>query len=86
MYCLFRSSLLAAKSYSEWTNEDVCTWFEAVGMGEFVGAVREHRIRGIHLPNLAKDDLIELGIAKLGHRLTLEEEIDKLCNIAVNIM
>eukprot|EP00112_Aurelia_sp_Birch-Aquarium-sp1_P002526 Seg1279.9 transcript_id=Seg1279.9/GoldUCD/mRNA.D3Y31 product="Tumor susceptibility gene 101 protein" protein_id=Seg1279.9/GoldUCD/D3Y31 len=74
------------KSYKDWSNEDVCDWFHSIGMGEFVPSVKEHRIKGTHLPNLSKDDLIELGVHKLGERLTIDEEISKLCSLASNII
>ena len=49
-------------------------------------SIKEHRIKGTHLPNLSKDDLIDLGVLKLGDRLTIDEEICKLCSLASNII
>ncbi|XP_065055882.1 tumor susceptibility gene 101 protein-like [Rhopilema esculentum] len=82
----FNTPRVNRKPYQEWTNDDVCRWFHEIGMGEYAPALREHKIKGIHLPNLSKDDLIELGITKLGPRVTVDEQINKLCNDFSNIM
>ncbi len=53
-------------------------------MEELVDSVKEHNIRGVHLPNLAKEDLIELGAVKLGQRMTIDDEINKLVNPVID--
>ena len=77
--------MIHEKSYKDWNNDDVCSWFDSIGMAEFIQAVKDHKIKGIHLPNLSKEDLIELGVTKLGERMTIDDEIGKLCNTASNI-
>ena len=47
-------------------------------MGQYKESFMENDIQGAHLSDLTKDDLSELGIKKLGHRLTIDDAIGKL--------
>eukprot|EP00794_Sanderia_malayensis_P012928 gene12928-14260_t len=79
-----RSSMRSRpSSYQDWSTDDVCGWLESINMSEIVASVRQHCIRGAHLPNLDKNDLIELGVVKLGQRMTLDDEINKLLNFEI---
>lgn len=76
----------AGNSYKDWSTDDVCLWFDSIGFGEYIPFIKEHKLRGIHLPELSKDDMIELGIKKLGDRITIDGEINKLCYKFSNIL
>jgi len=72
------SGSAASKSLSDWTIEDVCKWLKDLGMEAYTGVFSENEIVGSHLPDLNKEDLQELGITRLGHRLTIEKALKKL--------
>ena len=74
------------RSYKDWSTDDVCVWFNSIGFGEYIPFIIQNRIRGVHLPELSKDDMIELGIKKLGDRITLDNEINKICSTVSNIL
>ena len=77
---------MAGSSYKDWSTEEVCLWFDSIGFREYIPFIKEHKLLGIHLPELSKDDMIELGIKKLGDRITIDGEINKLCYRFSNIL
>jgi len=70
---------LSGKSYFEWTVNDVCMWLDYLELSQYRDTFTDNDIEGKHLPELSKDELKELGIKKLGHRMTLDDAISKLC-------
>lgn len=70
---------LSGKPYMEWTISDVGLWLENLDLGQYKETFTDNDIEGKHLPDLSKDELKELGIKKLGHRMTLDDAISKLC-------
>ena len=65
------------KPLSEWDISDVGGWLQSLGLGIYVNAFADNEIEGLHLPELGKDELTELGINRIGHRLTFEKSIKK---------
>lgn len=47
-------------------------------MAEHRDAFMENEIEGSHLPNLQKDDLIDLGVTRVGHRMNIERALKLL--------
>nr|XP_006818386.1 PREDICTED: SH3 and multiple ankyrin repeat domains protein 1-like [Saccoglossus kowalevskii] len=81
----FNSGTHSIKSFSslskpldEWTAEDVGDWLDSINMGEHRATFVENEITGEHLPALAKDDYIELGVIRVGHRMTIDRALKKL--------
>ncbi|XP_030844538.1 SH3 and multiple ankyrin repeat domains protein 3 isoform X3 [Strongylocentrotus purpuratus] len=70
----------AIKSVSEWTVEDVSDWLEELNLGEYKESFTDNAISGEHLTSLGKEDLSELGVKRLGHRLTIIKALQKLQN------
>ena len=70
----------AIKSVSEWTVEDVSDWLDELNLGEYKESFTDNAISGEHLTSLGKDDLSELGVKRLGHRLTIIKALQKLQN------
>ncbi|XP_076819198.1 uncharacterized protein LOC143464965 isoform X4 [Clavelina lepadiformis] len=66
------------KPLIEWTVEDVGNWLDNLGMGMYGQVFMENEIDGSHLPDLGKEELQELGVTRVGHRLTLERSLKKL--------
>ncbi len=71
---------MTEKAYIKWTAEDVGAWLDYINMGQYKTSFIENDIQGMHLSELSKDDLSELGVKKLGHRLTIDDSIGKLRN------
>ncbi|XP_068611121.1 SH3 and multiple ankyrin repeat domains protein 3 [Brachionichthys hirsutus] len=61
-----------------WNKYDVGDWLESVGLAEHRQRFQEHEIEGSHLPALAKDDYVELGVTRLGHRINIERALRQL--------
>lgn len=67
--------------YEEWTCLHVCEWLASIGMTEHQELFQENDIRGGNLLGLTKGDLRELGVKKLGHRMTISDAVNTLtCN------
>ncbi|XP_061839534.1 SH3 and multiple ankyrin repeat domains protein 3 [Nerophis lumbriciformis] len=63
---------------SLWNKYDVGDWLESVGLAEHRQRFQEHEIEGSHLPALTKDDYVELGVTRLGHRINIERALRQL--------
>jgi len=50
-----------------WGVQEVCAWLENLQLGEYADKFVSHDIRGRELLTLARRDLKELGITKVGH-------------------
>jgi class 3 adenylate cyclase len=62
----------------EETAVDVASWLRDLGLERYEATFRENDLDAKLLPNLTADDLKELGITSLGHRLRLLEAITAL--------
>jgi len=54
---------------------DVVVWLRSLGLGQYEAAFRENDIDETVLPGLTHENLKELGVTSLGHRLKLLEAI-----------
>ena len=77
LYPNFSSSFLETP-YENWSCAHVCDWLASIGMAEHGDLFRENDIRGSNLLSLTKEDLRELGVKKLGHRMTITNEVNRL--------
>jgi SAM domain (Sterile alpha motif)/Adenylate and Guanylate cyclase catalytic domain len=57
---------------------DVVVWLRSLGLGKYEAAFRENEIDETVLPSLTHEDLKELGVTALGHRLKLLDAIAAL--------
>ena len=57
---------------------DVVVWLRGLGLGKYEAAFRENEIDETVLPSLTHENLKELGVTALGHRLKLLEAIAAL--------
>ncbi len=53
-------------------------WLESLNLGEHRDAFMDNDIEGSHLPNLQKEDLIDLGVTRVGHRMNIERALKVL--------
>ncbi|XP_051512165.1 SH3 and multiple ankyrin repeat domains protein 2 [Myxocyprinus asiaticus] len=61
-----------------WTKHDVADWLESLNLAEHRKAFLDNEIEGTHLPNLLKEDLVDLGVARVGHRMNIERALKHL--------
>ena len=54
---------------------DIVVWLRSLGLGKYEAVFRENEIDETVLPNLTAEDLKELGVAAVGHRLKLLDAI-----------
>lgn len=68
------------KPFMDWTTSDVCDWLDHLTLSQYKNTFLENDIEGKHLTDLSKDELKELGVSKIGHRMTIDDAINKLKN------
>jgi class 3 adenylate cyclase len=57
---------------------DIVLWLRSLGLGKYEAAFRENDIDETVLPRLTHENLKELGVASLGHRVKLLDAIAAL--------
>ncbi|XP_062404811.1 SH3 and multiple ankyrin repeat domains protein 2-like isoform X2 [Sardina pilchardus] len=68
----------AGKPLHAWSKHDVADWLESLNLAEHKDAFTDNEIEGSHLPNLQKEDLIDLGVTRVGHRMNIERALKLL--------
>ncbi|KAM3877276.1 SH3 and multiple ankyrin repeat domains protein 2 [Diretmus argenteus] len=68
----------ASKPVELWSKHDVADWLEGLNLGEHRDAFLDNEIEGAHLPSLQKEDLIDLGVTRVGHRMNIERALKLL--------
>ncbi|XP_061077965.1 SH3 and multiple ankyrin repeat domains protein 2-like isoform X2 [Conger conger] len=72
------SKPFAGKPVPLWSTQDVADWLDSLHLGEHKAAFLENEIEGAHLPSLQKEDLIDLGVTRVGHRMNIERALKML--------
>ena len=57
---------------------DIVVWLRTLGLGKYEAVFRENDIDETVLPSLTHENLKELGVASLGHRVKLLDAIAAL--------
>jgi hypothetical protein len=57
---------------------DIVVWLRSLGLGKYEAAFRENEIDETVLPSLTHENLKELGVTALGHRVKLLDAIAAL--------
>ena len=57
---------------------DIVVWLRSLGLGKYEAAFRENEIDETVLPSLTAENLKELGVTALGHRVKLLDAIAAL--------
>ncbi|XP_028975692.2 SH3 and multiple ankyrin repeat domains protein 1 isoform X3 [Esox lucius] len=68
----------AVKPLSYWTKWDVADWLAYLNLGEHRERFLDNEIDGSHLPSLTKDDFLDLGVTRVGHRMNIERALKRL--------
>ncbi|XP_019744050.1 SH3 and multiple ankyrin repeat domains protein 3-like isoform X2 [Hippocampus comes] len=70
----------ALKPLPYWTKYDVADWLAYLNLGEHIERFIDNEIDGSHLPSLTKDDFLDLGVTRVGHRMNIERALKKLAD------
>ncbi|KAG8440137.1 hypothetical protein GDO86_006075 [Hymenochirus boettgeri] len=66
------------KPLALWNKYDVGDWLESLNLSEHRLKFQDNEIEGCHLPALTKDDYVELGVTRVGHRMNIERALRQL--------
>ncbi|XP_069485567.1 SH3 and multiple ankyrin repeat domains protein 3 isoform X2 [Ambystoma mexicanum] len=61
-----------------WSKYDVGDWLESINLAEHRDKFEDNEIEGTHLPALTKEDFVELGVTRVGHRMNIERALKQL--------
>ncbi|XP_037244146.1 LOW QUALITY PROTEIN: SH3 and multiple ankyrin repeat domains protein 1 [Falco rusticolus] len=64
-----------AKPLAFWSKFDVADWLEYLNLGEHRARFLHNEIDGSHLPALTKEDYIDLGVTRVGHRMNIDRAL-----------
>ncbi|XP_064296454.1 LOW QUALITY PROTEIN: SH3 and multiple ankyrin repeat domains protein 1-like, partial [Phalacrocorax carbo] len=64
-----------AKPLAFWSKFDVADWLEYLNLGEHRARFLHNEIDGTHLPSLTKEDYIDLGVTRVGHRMNIDRAL-----------
>nr|XP_057917632.1 SH3 and multiple ankyrin repeat domains protein 1-like [Doryrhamphus excisus] len=76
----------ALKPLPYWTKYDVADWLAYLNLGEHRERFIDNEIDGSHLPSLTKDDFLDLGVTRVGHRMNIERALKKLTDSKVGLL
>ncbi|KAJ8399915.1 hypothetical protein AAFF_G00406450 [Aldrovandia affinis] len=68
----------ASKPLPYWTKYDVADWLGYLNLGEHRERFLDNEIDGTHLPSLTKEDYLDLGVTRVGHRMNIERALKRL--------
>lgn len=57
----------ASHDVASWGTQEVATWLETLQLSEYIDSFVKNDIRGRELLTLARRDLKDLGVTKVGH-------------------
>jgi hypothetical protein len=63
-----------------WTREQVLIWLQFIGLNKYENQFKDNEISGFSLVELNGDNLKEMGIGAIGHRIKILKNINILKN------
>ncbi|TRY83815.1 hypothetical protein DNTS_028922, partial [Danionella cerebrum] len=67
-----------SKPLPYWSKYDVADWLTYLNLAEHRERFLDNEIDGSHLPSLTKDDFLDLGVSRVGHRMNIERALKRL--------
>ncbi len=67
-----------ASDPKKWTREDVGTYLDLIELGDYKNIFRDQHITGADLQDLTNDDLMRLGMTRIGHRKQFQRKVADL--------
>ncbi|KAF5295424.1 hypothetical protein FQA39_LY13085 [Lamprigera yunnana] len=77
-----QSSYKTARDVASWGTQEVATWLETLQLNEYIDSFVKNDIRGRELLSLARRDLKDLGVTKVGHVKRIQQAIKDLTQSA----
>ncbi|KAL7886945.1 hypothetical protein AOLI_G00046660 [Acnodon oligacanthus] len=68
----------ASKPLPYWSKYDVADWLTYLNLAEHRERFLDNEIDGSHLPSLTKEDFLDLGVSRVGHRMNIERALKRL--------
>ncbi|KAJ3600347.1 hypothetical protein NHX12_031332 [Muraenolepis orangiensis] len=68
----------ASKPLPYWTKYDVADWLVYLNLAEHRERFLDNEIDGTHLPSLTKEDYLDLGVTRVGHRMNIERALRRV--------
>lgn len=68
----------ASKPLPYWSKYDVADWLSYLNLPEHRDRFLDNEIDGSHLPSLTKEDYLDLGVSRVGHRMNIERALRRL--------
>ncbi|KAK2854412.1 hypothetical protein Q7C36_006281 [Tachysurus vachellii] len=68
----------ASKPLPYWTKYDVADWLTYLNLAEHRERFLDNEIDGSHLPSLTKEDFLDLGVSRVGHRMNIERALKRM--------
>ena len=78
---LNQSTFTLPSAIADWTSEDVGQWLTNIGLHENASTFVHERIRGITLHDLTVEELVDLGIDKMGDRKLFFKALEHILRI-----
>lgn len=72
------SKPFASKPLPYWTKYDVADWLAYLNLAEHRERFLDNEIDGTHLPSLTKEDYLDLGVTRVGHRMNIERALRRV--------
>lgn len=72
------SKPFASKPLPYWTKYDVADWLGYLNLAEHRERFLDNEIDGTHLPSLTKEDYLDLGVTRVGHRMNIERALRRV--------
>ncbi|XP_053474577.1 SH3 and multiple ankyrin repeat domains protein 1 [Ictalurus furcatus] len=72
------SKPFASKPLPYWTKYDVADWLAYLNLAEHRERFLDNEIDGTHLPSLTKEDFLDLGVTRVGHRMNIERALRRV--------
>jgi hypothetical protein len=66
------------KLIHDWTLNDVSSWLESLTLADYKNSFQQHEIDGNCLVHMGRSDFMDIGVTRVGHRLTMERAIKKV--------
>uniref|UniRef100_A0A673FXV6 SAM domain-containing protein n=1 Tax=Sinocyclocheilus rhinocerous TaxID=307959 RepID=A0A673FXV6_9TELE len=67
-----------SKPLPYWSKYDVADWLTYLNLAEHRDRFLDNEIDGSHLPSLTKEDFLDLGVSRVGHRMNIERALKRL--------
>ncbi|XP_051970670.1 SH3 and multiple ankyrin repeat domains protein 1-like [Xyrauchen texanus] len=67
-----------SKPLPYWSKYDVADWLTYLNLAEHKERFLNNEIDGSHLPSLTKEDFLDLGVSRVGHRMNIERALKRL--------